>query len=78
MHGNVWEWCWDLYDLYFEARVAPVPLTNPTRSDDGVHRINRGGGWESPGKHLRSAARSGDFPETADGSMGFRLARNEN
>jgi formylglycine-generating enzyme required for sulfatase activity len=53
MHGNVWEWCWDLYGLYFEARVKPVPLTNPTGSDDGAHRINRGGGWESPGKNLR-------------------------
>jgi formylglycine-generating enzyme required for sulfatase activity len=70
MHGNVWEWCWDFYGLSGgEAIDPPGPNT-------GAHRVNRGGGWDSAAKYLRSAARSSDFPETAGGSLGFRLARN--
>jgi len=72
MHGNVWEWCWDYYSLPKSA-----PVSDPAGPDSGRHRINRGGGWASPAKSLRSAARSSDFPETAGSSLGFRLARNK-
>jgi formylglycine-generating enzyme required for sulfatase activity len=75
MHGNVWEWCWDFYGLTGEGVEVQE---NPAGPDSGAHRINRGGGWSSPAKDLRSAARSSDFPETAGGSLGFRLARNKN
>jgi formylglycine-generating enzyme required for sulfatase activity len=75
MHGNVWEWCWDFYGSSGEEAENTV-TENPAGPDSGVHRVNRGGGWDSPGKDIRSAARSSDFPETAGGSMGFRLARN--
>jgi formylglycine-generating enzyme required for sulfatase activity len=71
MHGNVWEWCWD-----FNSIPKAEAAVNPTGPDTGTHRINRGGGWASSGGALRSAARSSDFPETAGGSMGFRIARN--
>jgi formylglycine-generating enzyme required for sulfatase activity len=77
MNGNAWEWCWDLYGLYYKAGTEPAPLTDPAGSDSGAHRVNRGGGWASPAKLLRSAARSSDFPETAGGSLGFRIARNK-
>jgi formylglycine-generating enzyme required for sulfatase activity len=73
MHGNVWEWCWDFYGLTGEGTET---LENPAGPETGAHRVNRGGGWDSPAKDLRSAARSSDFPETAGGSAGFRLARN--
>jgi formylglycine-generating enzyme required for sulfatase activity len=70
MHGNVWEWCWDFYSYPKEETAV-----NPAGPDSGTHRVNRGGGWASPGSALRSAARSSDFPETAGDAMGFRLAR---
>ncbi|MDR3173359.1 MAG: SUMF1/EgtB/PvdO family nonheme iron enzyme [Treponema sp.] len=73
MHGNVWEWCWDYYGLSGEDEEGAV---NPPGPASGAHRVNRGGGWDSPAGELRSAARSSDFPETAGGSLGFRLARN--
>jgi formylglycine-generating enzyme required for sulfatase activity len=73
MHGNVWEWCWD-YHSYLRG-VSAVTI-DPSGPDTGQSRINRGGSWASPGKNLRSAARSSDLPESAFGSMGFRLARN--
>jgi formylglycine-generating enzyme required for sulfatase activity len=73
MHGNVWEWCWDFYGL---TDGGTETLENPAGPETGAHRVNRGGGWDSPAKDLRSAARSSDFPETAGSSAGFRLARN--
>jgi formylglycine-generating enzyme required for sulfatase activity len=76
MHGNVWEWCWDFYGLTQEG-TENILAANPTGPDSGAHRVNRGGGWGSAARDLRSAARSSDFPETAGGSLGFRLARNE-
>jgi formylglycine-generating enzyme required for sulfatase activity len=72
MHGNVWEWCWDFFGSYPDTDSE----SDPSGSATGSHRVNRGGGWDSPAAYLRSAARSSDFPETAGGSMGFRLARN--
>jgi formylglycine-generating enzyme required for sulfatase activity len=77
MHGNVWEWCWDVYGLYPEGEGAVLNPAGPDSNLDS-HRVNRGGGWDSPAKDLRSAARSSDFPETAGSSLGFRLARNKN
>jgi formylglycine-generating enzyme required for sulfatase activity len=71
MHGNVWEWCWD-----YSSIPTSAPATDPAGPDSGTHRINRGGSWASNAKFLRSAARPGDFPETAGSNMGFRLAKN--
>jgi formylglycine-generating enzyme required for sulfatase activity len=71
MHGNIWEWCWDL-----SGRINTAPSVDPAGSDTGARRINRGGSWASPGKNLRSAFRASDLPETAGSSMGFRLAKN--
>ena len=74
MHGNVWEWCWDYYSYPKEETI----VVNPSGPDSGAHRINRGGGWASPGSALRSAVRDSDLPETAGNNLGFRLARNGN
>jgi formylglycine-generating enzyme required for sulfatase activity len=77
MHGNAGEWCWDFYGL-FNEEPETAGAENPAGPDSGAHRVNRGGGWDSAAKDLRSAARSSDLPETAGGSLGFRLARNKN
>jgi formylglycine-generating enzyme required for sulfatase activity len=77
MHGNAGEWCWDFYGI-FKEEAENAGTENPAGPDSGAHRVNRGGGWDSAAKDLRSAARSSDFPETAGGSLGFRLARNKN
>jgi formylglycine-generating enzyme required for sulfatase activity len=72
MHGNAGEWCWDFYGLLKEGAESAA---NPPGPDSGAHRVNRGGGWDSPARNLRSAARSSDFPETSGSSLGFRVAR---
>ena len=71
MHGNVSEWCFDYYGDY-DTRNA----TNPAGAISGSLRVNRGGGYNDFGKHLRSAYRSATNPMDRDQNLGFRIARN--
>ena len=73
MHGNVWEWCWDWYGAY-----DGNSLENPAGAASGTYRVNRGGGWNDFGRHLRSAYRAAYPPENKTFNLGFRLARNAN
>ncbi len=68
MHGNVGEWCWDIYDDY-KAEI------NPTGPSTGTRRVNRGGGWNDFAKNMRSAYRAATPQENSSFNLGFRLAR---
>ncbi|MDR0554294.1 MAG: formylglycine-generating enzyme family protein [Treponema sp.] len=70
MHGNVFEWCWDRYEIYDNAAQ-----TDPHGPSAGSSRILRGGSWLSGDKHLRSASRGPSAPASREGIFGFRLAR---
>jgi formylglycine-generating enzyme required for sulfatase activity len=70
MHGNVWEWCEDWYGPYPQGAV-----TNPSGPLKGSNRVNRGGGWRSPGGLCRAAYRTSDAPGFRTSSLGFRLER---
>lgn len=56
--------------------VGGNSVLNPLGSAVGVYRVNRGGGFNDFGKHLRSAYRSASNPLTKDRNLGFRIARN--
>ena len=71
MHGNVNEWCWDLYGEYDISRVD-----DPTGVAAGTRRVYRGGGWNDFGKNLRSAYRAAGELDMASFNLGFRLVRN--
>jgi formylglycine-generating enzyme required for sulfatase activity len=73
MHGNVWEWCWDRYGEY------PSGVSNNLDgAPSGVYRVNRGGGWNDFGRHLRSAYRAAHSPVNRTFNLGFRVVRNAN
>jgi len=57
--GNVWEWCWDVYD----EQVY------------GSYRIFRGGGWAESARGCGASVRRRSHPTFAIDDLGFRLAR---
>ena len=71
MHGNVREWVFDLYGEY-ELRN----YIDPVGAKNGIYRINRGGGFNDSGKHLRCANRSAANPKECNRNLGFRIAKN--
>jgi len=79
MHGNVWEWCNDLYGTYSAEAV-----TDPTGAKPGASRLPRsarvlrGGGWSGGPEFCRSAYRAWSSPTSSDRYLGFRVVRNEN
>ena len=70
MHGNVGEWCWDIYAPYDVSQSV-----NPTGPISGTRRVYRGGGWNDFAKNMRSAYRAAAPQERKLFNVGFRLAR---
>ena len=78
MHGNVWEWCNDFYnvDYYQES-----PKENPGGPETGETKVLRGGAWKFSAESCRSAYRYNENPGYADVCFGydiygFRCVRN--
>ena len=69
MHGNVWEWCSDLYDGSLSGGADPVG------PGSGSNRVNRGGSWWNDAAYCRPAYRRNDAPSNRSGTLGFRVAR---
>ncbi len=81
MHGNVFEFCIDLWIpnlCYGRYLVEGESNTNPTFYSYIGHRITRGGDWFSEPCNCRSAVRSVfcDWSGTNGYHNGFRVARN--
>ena len=71
-HGNVYEWCQDLYDSDY---YAYSPVEDPVCSTGATRRVIRGGSWRSNPHRCRSAYRYGLLPENRGYDLGFRVAR---
>ena len=72
MHGNVWEWCWDLYSAYDNP---PVSKTDPRGPASGIGRVMRGASWNDPAEDTRSAHRHNIGPVFCNYDLGFRVVR---
>lgn len=59
MLGNVWDWCWDIYD----AQVYDS------------YRVLRGGGWSDEKWSCRASVRRRSHPTYRIDDVGFRVAR---
>ena len=71
MHGNVYEWCEDVYAPYpAEKGLSVNPISLNGFSDT---RVIRGGCWNHAAKSCRSAFRTSKAPGDNDHLTGFRL-----
>ena len=73
--GNVWEWvedCW--YGSYDKAPVDGSAWLEANGGDCSI-RVVRGGSWNDNPRNLRSAGRFRYGAVGANGSLGFRVAR---
>ncbi|MGG4555031.1 formylglycine-generating enzyme family protein [Paenibacillus humicus] len=59
MLGNVWEWCWDLYDIEVY----------------GSYRVFRGGSWAEEARGCGATCRRRSHPSFRIDDLGFRLAK---
>ena len=70
MHGNVWEWCEDLFAAYPDK-----PAKDPCQTSSGTMRVRRGGSWFKHGYSCRAANRAYGHPASRMPNTGFRLVR---
>jgi formylglycine-generating enzyme required for sulfatase activity len=71
VHGNVLEWCRDLFGEY----TLPVEPGTGERRAEGRARTYRGGSFNFPADFARSANRLYHPPDARDFSLGLRPAR---
>jgi hypothetical protein len=73
MHGNVWEWAEDGWDLTYYRQFQDKPAIDPRSpySADS-QRVIRGGTWGYPAPFCRSAIRFASHPIARESGKGFR------
>jgi formylglycine-generating enzyme required for sulfatase activity len=76
MLGNVSEWCLNIYSRKISAETDTV--LNQRMVDRSVSVVERGGGYSTSVRTLRSANRKPSFPQAISFSIGFRIARTLN
>ncbi len=70
LHGNVWEWCNDLYGKYDAAGVR-----NPLGAQKSSYFVIRGGSVKNDPGDCMSANRHYNKPQFRNKFLGFRIAR---
>lgn len=73
MSGNVFEWCWDIYDKdYFKSDEAKK--RNPIGPNGNAsNRVVRGGGWDAPAQTCSVYSRHPKPANTCEPDIGFRI-----
>jgi len=77
MSGNIYEWCWDLYDETYYTTCYNLDIVyNPYGPNNNLNRILRGSSYANGGTSpCRVASRENLSPITKSHYIGFRVAR---
>ncbi|MEI8378597.1 MAG: formylglycine-generating enzyme family protein [Planctomycetota bacterium] len=74
MHGNVFEWCFDVFDeKAYSSRSGTT--VGPTVTSGSEARVLRGGCWDLNARDTRSAYRDSSSPSLRLNGLGFRVVR---
>lgn len=71
MHGNVWEWCADIWHENYVG--APGDGSAWVTDGDRGYCVQRGGSWIDRASNCRSAFRVGDIAHNNDHIVGLRI-----
>lgn len=80
MHGNVSEWCQDVYQADYYSQSPTDNPTGPSAQRADAKRVVRGGSWKATANMCRSAFRQGKTTGDSDACFtsddcGFRCVR---
>ncbi len=77
MHGNVWEWCQDIWHDNYNGAPSDGSLWQSREKIFSFfslkQRLLRGGSWDSYPSICRCALRNGDNPNVVLNNVGFRV-----
>ncbi len=71
MHGNIWEWCEDIWQP--DYLLAPTDGTAQVKVGSETSRVKRGGSWQDGAVYARSAARMEGNASQKDAVTGLRV-----
>jgi formylglycine-generating enzyme required for sulfatase activity len=71
LHGNVYEWCADIWHENYQGAPLDGSAWNSGGNDN--YRLLRGGSWYLSPRNCRSAYRDRFIPDGRDYNDGFRL-----
>ncbi len=71
MHGNVWEWCNDIYNADYYKITPSIDPKGP--QEESKARVIRGGAWDEKAYKCRSADRNHRWATTNQSNIGFRV-----
>jgi formylglycine-generating enzyme required for sulfatase activity len=72
MHGNVWEWC---QDMWYENYKGSPSDGKAWEDESSFYRVFRGGALDINARDCRSASRNRGVPTFRSNFLGFRLLR---
>jgi formylglycine-generating enzyme required for sulfatase activity len=75
MHGNVWEWCLDVWHQnYLDAPAEGTAWEKEKLKDAATEpHVLRGGAWDSPAGEVRSGGRRQAASVISSSNIGFRV-----